>query len=95
MLFVNTFAQCTLANTVWFWGDPHVRTLDGVDYTFNGLGEYTLALIEDEGERLFELQGRTQRAYNSETEQLSDATFYSGFAAEFVGDARVCISDSL
>ena len=25
------------------WGDPHVRTLDGAEYTFNGLGEFVLA----------------------------------------------------
>ena len=73
------------------FGDPHVRTLDGVDFTFNGHGEYTLVLIEDNGQKQFELQGRTQRATNSKTNQLTDATFYSGFAAEFVNDARVRI----
>ncbi|XP_022094265.1 uncharacterized protein LOC110981206 [Acanthaster planci] len=76
----------------WFWGDPHVRTLDGVDYTFNGLGEYTLVLIEDENrkEKLFELQGRTKRVYNPEMGELTNATSYSGFAAEDVAsDGRV------
>ncbi|XP_022108963.1 uncharacterized protein LOC110989125 [Acanthaster planci] len=76
----------------WFWGDPHVRTLDGLDYTFNGLGEYTLVLIEDpdRGERIFELQGRTQRVYDPKTEELTDATSYSGFAAlDFASGARV------
>ncbi|XP_038046672.1 mucin-like protein [Patiria miniata] len=76
----------------WFWGDPHVRTLDGLDYTFNGLGEYTLVLIEDveRGEQLFELQGRTQRVVDRKTEQLTDATEYSGFAAlDSVSGSRV------
>ncbi|XP_038062355.1 mucin-4-like [Patiria miniata] len=74
----------------WNFGDPHMRTLDGLDYTFNGLGEYTMALIDDDdGQRQFELQGRTQRALNSETQQLSEATFFAGFAAEYVGDARI------
>ncbi|XP_022100979.1 neurogenic locus notch homolog protein 1-like isoform X1 [Acanthaster planci] len=74
----------------WFWGDPHVKTLDGVEYTFNGLGEYTIALIEgDDGQKLFELQGRTRRATNKETGELTDATFYSGFAAQFVGVGQV------
>ena len=81
----------TNTNLVWAFGDPHVRTLDGVEYTFNGLGEYTLIRIEDDaGQREFELQGRTQRATNSETGELTDATFYSGFAAEYGGSARVC-----
>ena len=67
-----------------------MRTLDGLEYTFNGLGEYTMVIIEDEaGDRLFELQGRTQQAVNTDTEGLSDATFFSGMAAEFVGDGRV------
>ena len=72
-----------------------MRTLDGLDFTFNGLGEYSLILIEESGEKQFELQGRTQRAVNSKTQQLTNATFYSGFAAHFVGDTRVCSSISL
>ncbi|XP_022099124.1 mucin-4-like isoform X5 [Acanthaster planci] len=74
----------------WFFGDPHLRTLDGMEYTFNGLGEYTVALFEnDAGQRYFELQGRTQRAFNSQTQQLSLATFFAAFAAEADGDARI------
>ncbi|XP_038045778.1 neurogenic locus notch homolog protein 1-like isoform X3 [Patiria miniata] len=74
----------------WTFGDPHMRTLDGLEYTFNGLGEYTITLINDDsGQRQFELQGRTQRVLNSETQQLSEATFFTGFAAEYVGDARI------
>ena len=74
----------------WFWGDPHLRTLDGIDYTYNGLGEYTVALLDDEsGQRYFELQGRTQRAFNSETQQLSEATFFAAFAAEAVDAVQV------
>ena len=26
----------------WFFGDPHLQTLDGNDYTFNGYGEYQM-----------------------------------------------------
>ncbi|XP_022108947.1 uncharacterized protein LOC110989112 isoform X1 [Acanthaster planci] len=76
----------------WFWGDPHVRTLDGLDYTFNGLGEYTMVLIEDleRGKQIFELQGRTQRVYDPKTEELTEATSYSGFSAlDFAGGAKV------
>ncbi|XP_038046205.1 mucin-like protein [Patiria miniata] len=75
---------------VWGWGDPHIATIDGLQYTFNGLGEYTLVLIEDDdGQRVFELQGRTRQAVDTETGQLSQATVYSGFAAVYTGEARV------
>ena len=34
-------------------------TLDGAEYTFNGLGEYTLLEVVTDGEIVFEIQGRT------------------------------------
>lgn len=42
----------------WFWGDPHVATLDGLKYTFNGLGEYRLLELHDKS---FEFQARTKK----------------------------------
>ncbi|KAL4219782.1 hypothetical protein ACF0H5_020194 [Mactra antiquata] len=62
-----------------FWGDPHFQTLDGLSYTFNGLGEYTLLQMEM-GNKTFNLQARTQRAVKSDG-TLSDATIFSAFAA--------------
>ena len=43
----------------FMYGDPHIRTLDGLEYAFNGYGEYTLLKISDSssGEVVFELQG--------------------------------------
>jgi hypothetical protein len=43
----------------FMFGDPHIRTLDGAEYAFNGHGEYTLLRIYDSisGEVVFELQG--------------------------------------
>ncbi|KAL9953601.1 hypothetical protein ACROYT_G041044 [Oculina patagonica] len=43
----------------WLWGDPHFVTLDGQNYTFNGLGEYTMVNAKD---GRFELQARTKLA---------------------------------
>ncbi|NXR95280.1 SUSD2 protein, partial [Hypocryptadius cinnamomeus] len=44
------------------FGDPHFFTFDGLNFTFNGLGEYTLV----ESDRTFlRVQGRTQQAYFS------------------------------
>ncbi|XP_052772761.1 uncharacterized protein LOC128211759 isoform X2 [Mya arenaria] len=62
-----------------FWGDPHISTLDRYNFTFNGLGEYTLLLIETDYE-WFTLQARTQRAVKFDG-NLTDATFFSAFAA--------------
>ena len=41
------------------WGDPHFVTLDGKNYTFNGLGEYVML---DVNNGFFQLQSRTRLA---------------------------------
>ena len=53
-------------------GDPHVKTLDGRDYTFNGLGEYMIFKSVDDS---FVFQGRTQLVNGS------TAASFSAFAA--------------
>ena len=52
-------------------GDPHITTIDGRTYTFNGLGEYVLLR---ENASSFEFQARTELAPNS------NATVFSAFA---------------
>ncbi|XP_069476266.1 mucin-4-like [Ambystoma mexicanum] len=47
-----------LALTRWFYGDPHITTLDASSYTFNGLGDFTLLNAMDT-DTYFILQGRT------------------------------------
>ena len=69
----------------FFWGDPHIVTVDGKQYTFNGLGEYEymLAQIDDEQvnetAQLIELQARTAKAIDKDGKQI-DATVFVAFA---------------
>lgn len=60
---------------VWSWGDPHIKTLDDKDYTFNGIGEYTM-VDADNGSFIF--QARTVLAPGNR----STATVFSAGAAK-------------
>lgn len=64
----------------WIIGDPHFTSLDGYQYTFNGLGDYQVGLIYDGQTLVYEIQGRTQRVVNKETGELGQATFFDAFA---------------
>ncbi|XP_077993150.1 uncharacterized protein LOC144447118 [Glandiceps talaboti] len=68
--------------TGWMFGDPHLVTLDGANYTFNGLGEYTLVNVTQE---FFQLQGRTDRPaeeVQTDDDVLANATIFVAFAAQ-------------
>ena len=62
----------------WFFGDPHIRTVDGLDYTFNGLGEYWL--LKSNVVDGFSVQGRTGKAWDKEGNDVG-ATVFTAFAA--------------
>ena len=68
-------------------GDPHVVTLDGHKYTFNGKGEYTLIATDDNS---FTLQGRMVEALNREGEN-SAATVYSALVGRMTDSDTVQI----
>ena len=59
-------------------GDPHLLTLDGFKYTFNGRGEYTLIETMEHG---LTLQGRMIPASGS-NESSVPATVFSAIAAK-------------
>ena len=52
----NFFVACV-------YGDPHIVTLDGHKYTFNGKGEFTLIQTDSE---VFSLQGRMEQVMDNE-----------------------------
>ncbi|KAL3861926.1 hypothetical protein ACJMK2_007937, partial [Sinanodonta woodiana] len=64
----------------WFWGDPHIETLDKRKYTFNGFGEYTMIKL-DTGNQTFVLQARTDLATDTNG-SFTNATIFSAFAAK-------------
>ena len=71
-------------------GDPHFKTLDGFDYTYNGIGEYTLLNVFDKnsGSKIFTIQTRTLQAQDKNG-KLIDATIFGGFAAlDFPSDGK-------
>ncbi|KAL4236418.1 hypothetical protein ACF0H5_004803 [Mactra antiquata] len=67
------------------FGDPHFITLDGMNFTFNGFGEYSLLNISytdnvTDNHVEFELQARTNQAFK-ENGSPSYATRFVAFAA--------------
>lgn len=74
-------------NKAWFFGDPHIGTLDGHQYTFNGYGEYTMMKINTNSTQ-FELQARTDLTTNQNGTTIN-ATIFSAFAARDQSGASV------
>ena len=60
------------------YGDPHLITLDGYKYTFNGKGEYTLIETKD---KQFSIQGRMIEP-NIASNGTIRATVFSAIAAK-------------
>ncbi|PVD36007.1 hypothetical protein C0Q70_02977 [Pomacea canaliculata] len=55
--FNSTDQRCTI------YGDPHIKTLDGREYNYNGIGEINLITIR-KPQVNFTLQGRTERTWD-------------------------------
>ncbi|KAI8498003.1 hypothetical protein Bbelb_239470, partial [Branchiostoma belcheri] len=62
-------------------GDPHLTTLDGLSYSFNGYGEYLMANTTDSAPRGFLMQGRTALA-DVEEGKTPLATVFSAIAVQ-------------
>ena len=60
------------------WGDPHLITTDGLNYTFNGHGEYWM-VNSSVG---FEMQARTARVRDTGREEGRATVFTGGVAKD-------------
>jgi hypothetical protein len=74
-------------NPACVYGDPHIVTLDGHKYTFNGKGEFTLVETSD---REFILQGRMVEAMDNVNDEAL-ATVFSAIVGKEANSDKVQI----
>jgi hypothetical protein len=60
--FINKYWLIYFTNKAAIYGDPHIMTFDGKDYTFNARGEFRLLISTRHN---FILQGRFERPPNA------------------------------
>ncbi|XP_064522242.1 mucin-4 isoform X2 [Pseudopipra pipra] len=70
------------------FGDPHITTLDGLTYTFNGLGDFVL-LLASNAQTSFVLQGRTAQTGTAQ------ATNFVAFAAQYISTTTATVEWTL
>ncbi|XP_009990998.1 PREDICTED: mucin-4 [Tauraco erythrolophus] len=70
------------------FGDPHITTLDGLTYTFNGLGDFVL-LLASKAQTSFVLQGRTIQTGTAQ------ATNFVAFAAQYISATTTTVEWTL
>ncbi|XP_038002491.1 mucin-4 isoform X2 [Motacilla alba alba] len=70
------------------FGDPHITTLDGLTYTFNGLGDFVLLLASD-AQTSFVLHGRTAQTGTAQ------ATNFVAFAAQYTSNTTTTVEWTL
>lgn len=77
-MMLSFFGLISLTCSACLHGDPHITTLDGLQYTFNGKGEFTLSETDD---GYFMLQGRMVEAIGEGAEPVA-ATSFSALVAK-------------
>ena len=74
--------------TALMWGDPHMKSMDGHTFTFNGLGDYTMVQLQNNPSG-FNLQARLSKAVVNGTGEAPKATVFSGFCVKDGEGAQV------
>jgi fibulin 1/2 len=72
------------------WGDPHIGTLDGASYTFNGIGEYLMMRTTDQTNMI--VQARMEQVAGG-----AGATVFTAFAVKSNQSdiVQVCIPERI
>lgn len=81
---------CFLFALATGFGDPHMVTLDGTPFTFNGHGEYFILKLSGMD---FSLQGRME-PLTADDGTLTRATVYTAFAAKESGSDTVQVRNN-
>ena len=85
-IFTNCLhSHIWLYSPAFLYGDPHIVSLDGYQYTFNGKGEYVLLETTD---RSLEFQGRMVPA-KDENGTFIQATVFSAVAIRLSGSDTI------
>uniref|UniRef100_A0A1X7TZY4 VWFD domain-containing protein n=1 Tax=Amphimedon queenslandica TaxID=400682 RepID=A0A1X7TZY4_AMPQE len=66
----NDCTGYTPSSWAWGYGDPHMMTFDGTNYTFNNLGEFYLLKLRD---KTFNVQGRTSLVTDTGLSSVANA----------------------
>jgi hypothetical protein len=61
----------------WIFGDPHITTLDGLAYDYNGIGEYWLIKSP-----VLQVQARTSQATDGVSGAPVNASIFTAFAIQ-------------
>ena len=71
----------------WMFGDPHITTLDGLSYDYNGIGEYWMIKSN-----IVNVQARTSTAWDTAGKPVS-ASVFSAFAIQVPSGDSQTMSD--
>ena len=74
----------SLSTAAWAWGDPHIMTISGDQYTFNGYGEFVMLRYDN----MVDFQARMRPTYNT------NATQFSAFAFGYIDSDKVTVRQS-
>ena len=89
IVFLFSFYFWLIIFAAIVFGDPHMITIDGVEYTFNGHGEFIVSKVKNS---TFILQGRMEPLSN-ENSQESRATVYTAFVSKEDGSDTVQVKE--